>query len=45
MDAEVAKYSTVEMLEASIANYEELVELNSADTVIKNIEKVESDVT
>ena len=44
MDAEVAKYSTVEMLEASIANYEELVELNSADTVIKNIEKVESDV-
>ena len=44
MDSEVAKYSTVEMLEASIANYEELVELNSADTVIKNIEKVESDV-
>ena len=44
MDAEVAKYSTVEMLEASIANYEELVELNSADTVIKNIEKVKSDV-
>lgn len=44
MDADVAKYTSMEMLEASISNYEELISLNSADTVIKNIEKVNSDV-
>ena len=44
MDSDVAKYTSMEMLEASISNYEELISLNSADTVIKNIEKVNSDV-
>lgn len=44
MDEEVAKHTSLEMLESSISNYRELVELNSADTVIKNIDKVESDV-
>lgn len=43
LDHNVANATSIETLEASISNYEEIIGLNTTETVIKNIEPIKSE--